>query len=125
MRAEVHRSWLIMAISGQYSEVSLRDNVGRPSSEQLCVEWNATSVTADEFYGSGEFRLSFIRKTLALNSLFSNSHVKKIACFYGTQFGWISRNISLSESVLETKKLQTKVLNSTWRTFQFVNYCRM
>ena len=35
MRAEAHHSWLIMAISGQYSEVSLRDNVGRPSSEQL------------------------------------------------------------------------------------------
>ena len=29
---------------------------------------------------------------------------------------------SLSDSVLETKKLQAKVLNSTCRTIKFVNY---
>ena len=93
-------------------------------------EWNVTSVTADEFYGSvigqsscsGKFRLSFIHNTLALNSLFSNCHVKKLACCYESQFGLISLNISLSESVLETKKLQTKVLNSTCRT---VSVCKL
>ena len=35
--------------------------------------------------------------------------------FYEPQFGRISLNISLSDSVLETKKLQAKVLNLTCR----------
>ena len=48
--------------------------------------------------------LSFIRKTHALSSLFSNCHVKKLTCFYDPQFGRILLNISLSDSVLETKK---------------------
>ena len=64
-----------------------------------CVEWRARSVTEAEFYGSVRgVILSFIHKTLALNSLFSNCHVKKkLRCLYEPQFGRISLNISLSD----------------------------
>ena len=41
---------------------------------------------------------------------------KKLACFYEPQFGRISLSISLSDPVLETKRLQAKELNSTCRT---------
>ena len=33
--AEVHRGWLIMAISSHRSKARLRNYIGRPSSEQL------------------------------------------------------------------------------------------
>ena len=54
-------------------------------------------------------------------------YVKRLACFYELQFGRISPTILLSDSVLETKKLQEKTFNSTRRTIinKFVNYCRM
>ena len=55
-------------------------------------------------------RLLFILKTLALNSLFSTCHVEKLACFYESQVSWSSLNISLSDSVLETKTLQANSL---------------
>ena len=86
-----------------------------------CVEWKATSVTALSSRAIFMFRwirLSFIHKTLALNCLFSTCHVKKLACFYEPQFCRVSLNISLSDSVLETKKLQAEVLNSTCRNIQ-------
>ena len=35
-------------------------------------------------------------------------YAKRLACFYELQFGRISPTISLSDSVLETKKLQEK-----------------
>ena len=47
----------------------------------------------------------------------------KKCVFLRAQFGWRSLNISLSDSVLETKKTLGKVLNSTCRT-KFVNYRR-
>ena len=99
-----------------------------------CVEWKATSVTAAECRGavipSDLFmfrciRLSFIHKTLALNCLFSTCHVKKLACFYEPQFGRVSLSISLSDSVLETKRLQAEVLIRPAELFKFLNYCRM
>ena len=94
--------------------------------------WKATSVTAAELYSafirynfiSLCIRLSFIHKTHALISLFYSCCVK-LACFYERQFSQIWLNISLSDSVLETKKLQAKVLNSTCRTIPVVNYCRL
>ena len=46
--------------------------------------------------------------------------MKKFACFYEPQFGRISLNFSLSDSVLETKRLQAKQLNSICRTI--MNY---
>ena len=60
-----------------------------------------------------------------LNRFFSNCHLKKTCGFYKPQFGRISLNISLSDSVLETKRLQAKELNSTCGTVKFVNYCGM
>ena len=87
-----------------------------------CVEWKATLVTEAEFYAviPGIFiflwiRLLFIHKTHALSSLFSNYHLIKLAIFYEFQSGRISLNVSLSDSVLETKKPQASV-NSTCRT---------
>ena len=64
-------------------------------------------------------------KTHALSSLFTNCTVKKTRVFYELRIGRISLNISLSDSVLETKILQAKVLNSTAELSQFVNYCRL
>ena len=64
-------------------------------------------------------------KTHALSSLFTNCTVKKTRFFYELRIGRISLNISLSDSVLETKILQAKVLNSTAELSQFVNYCRL
>ena len=46
---------------------------------------------------------------------------EKLACFYEPQFCWVSLNISLLDSVLETKKLQAQVLNSTCRNIQVFN----
>ena len=43
---------------------------------------------------------------------------KKLACFYEPQFCRVSPSISLSDSALETKKLQAEVLKSTCRTIQ-------
>ena len=37
--------------------------------------------------------------------------MKELACFYEPQFGRVSLNISLSDSVLEIKILQAEVLN--------------
>ena len=56
---------------------------------------------------SGKFRLLFIHKTLALNNLFSNCYVKKTR---EAQFERISLNISLSDSVLETKRNSGKAV---------------
>ena len=50
---------------------------------------------------------------------------EKLACFYEPQFCWVSLNISLLDSVLETKKLQAQVLNSTRQIFKFSTSCRM
>ena len=59
---------------------------------------------------------SFVKP--ALSSLFFICHVKKLAFFCEPQFGRISLNISPPHSVLETKKLQAKVLNSTCHTIR-------
>ena len=135
--AEVHRGWLIMAISSHRSKARLRNYIGRPSSEQLRARSDILSDALierphqslqprlchpEQSSCSGKFRLSLIHNTLAFNSLFSCSHVKKLACFYEPQFGWIWLNISLSDSFLETTKLQAKVLNSTCRN---ISVCKL
>ena len=87
-----------------------------------CSEWKATSeslqltftvLSSRAIFTFWWIQLSFIHKTLALNSLFSTCHVKKLACFYEPQFSHFSVNIPFSDSVLETKKLQAEVLDST------------
>ena len=69
---------------------------------------------------SGEFGCRSLMKKLGLNSSFSTCRVKKLVYFYQQQFGWSSLNFSISDSVLETKNLQAKVLNSTYRTIEVV-----
>ena len=81
-----------------------------------CVELKALSSQAIFMFPS--FGLFFIHKIHALSSLFSNCHVKKPACFYEPQFGQISLNISLSDSVLETKR---KFRQTCYQS----NYCRL
>ena len=90
------------------------------------VEWKDTSVTAAEFYGAvipSNLHIPANSLNTRLNSLFSNCHLKKLACFYEIQFGRVSLNISRSDFVLETKRLQAKEVNSTCWTIRFVNYC--
>ena len=115
------------------SEASLRNYIDHPSSEQLraCSDVLSDALRGEDHIShcnrvlrlchpeqsscSGEFGCrSFVK--LALSSSFTIFHVKKLACFCEPQFGRISLNISLSDSVLETKKLQAKVLNLTCRT---------
>ena len=50
--------------------------------------------------------------------------MKELACFYEPQFGRVSLNISLSDSVLETKRLHAEVLNysSFFFLLQNVNF---
>ena len=84
-----------------------------------CDEWKATSLTAEEYYSTviasnlhvPVNRLSFILNTQALCSLFSLCHGKKLARFYEPQFGRISQNILLSDSVFETTKTSGKRVN--------------
>ena len=67
-----------------------------------CCEWKATSESLQPSFTALSsraifmfqwIRLSFIHKTLDLNSLFFTCHVKKLVCFYEPQFGQISVNI--------------------------------
>ena len=119
-----------MAIFGYRSEASLRNYIGRPSSEKIrarsdilsdalsgrphqSLQPSVTALSSRAIFIFRWIRLSLIYKTLALDCLFSTCHVKKLACFYEPQFCPVSLNISLSDSVLETKKLQAGVLNST------------
>ena len=109
-----------MAIFGHRSEASLRNYIGCPSSEKIraCSDILSDALSSRAISTFRWIRLSFIHKTLALNCLFSTCHVKKLACFYEPQFCRVSLNISLSDSVLETKKLQAEVLDSTCRNIQ-------
>ena len=109
-------------------EESLRNYIGRPSSEQVkacsdilsdAMSWRPhrsqqRSITALSLQAIFMFlwiRLSFILNTQALCSLFSLCHGKKLARFYEPQFGRISLNISLSDSVFETTKTSGKRFN--------------
>ena len=102
--------------------------IGRPSSEQVkgCSDIlsdamsgrphrsQQRSITALSLQAILMFlwiRLSFMLNTQALGSLFSLCHGKKLARFYEPQFGRISLNISLSDSVFETTKTSGKRFN--------------
>ena len=90
----------------------------------------------ERFSCSGEFGCRSFKKHSPCTVCFLPCHVKKLACFYELKFflifcflfGWSSLNISPQDSVLETKKLQAKVLNSTCQTIlvcklsQIVNF---
>ena len=123
-----------LASSEIASEASLRNYIDRPSSEQLRA---CSDVLSDALSGeghishcnrvlrlchpeqsscSGEFGCrSFVK--LALRSLFTICHMKKLACYCEPQFGRISLNISPPHSVLETKKASGKSV-----TFDLPNY---
>ena len=93
------------------------------------VEWKAKSVTTAEFTGdltlvTGAIfmflwiQLSLIHITHALSNLFLLlSSNKKFACFYEPQFGWISLNISILDSLLKLK-----TTSSTRVEFDLPNY---
>ena len=106
---------------------SLRNYTGRPSSEKIracsdilsdalsgrphqSLQPSSMALSSQAIVMFRWMRLLFILKTLALNSLFSTCHVEKLACFYESQVSWSSLNISLSDSVLETKTLQANSL---------------
>ena len=119
----------------QASEIT---SVALLSETMHCVEghishssWILRRCHPEESLCSCEFnRGSFLKHApFKLKScLFSTCHVKKLECCYELQFGRISLNISLLDSVFETKKLQAKEINSTWRTLsvckllQIVNF---
>ena len=129
-----------MAIFGHCSKANLRKYISRPSSEKIracsdilsdelsgrphqSVQPSVTALSSRAIFMFRWIRLSFIHKTLALKCLFSTCHVKELACFYEPQFGRVSLNISLSDSVLETKRLHAEVLNySSFLLLQNVNF---
>ena len=113
-----------MAISDHRSETSLKNYIGRPSSEKIracsdilsdassggprqSLQPSFTVLSSRAIFMFRWIRLSFIPKTFALYTLFSTCHVKKLACFYEPQFGWSSLNISLSDSVISRWLLST------------------
>ena len=62
-------------------------------------------------------RLSFIHKTHSLSSLFSNCHVKRVNPKPDS-----TEHFTFRFYILETKKLQAKVLKSTYQT---VSVCKL
>ena len=115
------------------SKASIRNYIGCPMSEQLracsdiyldVLSWKPsqsqqlsfTELSSQAIFIFLWIRLSFIHKKHALSSLFCTHHVEKLVSFYELQFSWISLNISLSDSVLDTEKLQVKVSNLTCQT---------
>ena len=77
------------------------------------MRWAEGHITTAEFYGA------FIASAFIASNLYvpvSNCHVEKSHVF---QFGRISLNISLRDSVLKTKKHRAKVLISTSRIIFF------
>ena len=125
-----------MAIFGHCSKANLRKYISRPSSEKIracsdilsdelsgrphqSVQPSVTALSSRAIFMFRWIRLSFLHKTPSLNCLFSTCHVKKLVCFYEPRtILRVSLNISLSDSVLESKKIQAEVLNSTCRTVQ-------
>ena len=78
------------------------------------MRWSEGHITSAEFYGA------FIASAFIASNLYvpvSNCHVEKTRVF---QFGRISLNISLRDSVLKTKKHRAKVLISTSRIIFFL-----
>ena len=69
-------------------------------------------------------QLSFIHKHAPWAVCFQTAMWKKPAWFYEPQFGRISRNISILDSVLKLKKFKHKCWIWTAELFQFVKYCR-
>ena len=91
----------------------------------------ATSVTAAECHGAVIPSDLYVPVNSAvvhsqntrLELFVSTCHVKELACFYEPQFGRVSLNISISDSVLETRRLQAEVLNySSFLLLQNVNF---
>ena len=121
------------------SEAYLRNYIGHPSSEQQRARSDVLSntlsgrphqslqpiLTALSYRAIFMFRwiwLSAFIKHSPWTACFPTCYVKTLACFYKPQFDRILLNILLSDCVLETKKLQAKVLNSTCRT---ISVCKL
>ena len=77
-----------------------------------CSEWKATSeslqpsftvLSSWAIFMFWWIRLSFIHKTLALNSLFSTCHMKKLVCFNEPHSGHFSVNIPFSFCIGDKK----------------------
>ena len=126
-------------ISSHCSDESLRNYIDHPSSEQLraCSDIlsNALNVRPhlsqqESFMGLSSqailtflwIPLLFFHKTHALSSLFSNCQVKKLVFFLSATIWPDFTEFFTSHSVLETKKLQATVLNSTCWT---ISVCKL
>ena len=108
------------------SEASLRNYIGRPSSEKIRA---CSDILSDELRGKPHQSLQPSFRALSSRAIFMfpvNSVEKfvfdlsceKTCMFYQPHFGWSSLNISISDSVSETKNLPAKVSNLTVRTIQ-------
>ena len=131
-----------MAISGHRFEASLRNYIGRPSSEKLrtcsdiiydvlsgrphqSLQRSFKALSSRAMFMFRWFRLLFTHKTHALSNMFPRCHVKKLAFLWVTVWPDFSGHFIFR---LETKKLPAKSVSSTCLTIwiiNYVNYCRI
>ena len=120
-----------MAISGHRFEASLRNYIGRPSSEQLktcsdiisdvlsgrphqSLQRSFKALSSRAIFMFRWFRLLFTHKTHALSNMFPRCHVKKLAFLWVTVWPDFSGHFTFR---LETKKLPAKSVS-----FDLPNY---
>ena len=118
----------VIAVTG-----NLRNYIGRPSSEKIraysdilsnalsgkshqSLQPSFAALSSRAIFMFQWARLSFIRKTLALNSLFST-----LSCEKPRVFSWAIIRLKFTQHFtvrfcIRDLKLQTKMLNSTCRT---------
>ena len=127
-----------MAIFGHRSEASLRNYISRPSIEKIraCSDIRSDAeghishcsrvsrrCHPERSLCSGEFGCRSFTKHSPWNVCFPLVMWKNLRVSYEPQFGRVSLNISLSDSVLETKRLHAEVLNySSFLLLQNVNF---
>ena len=121
-----------MAISGHRNEASLRNYIGRPSSEKIraysdilsnalsgkshqSLQPSFAALSSRAIFMFRWIRLSFIQKTLALNSLFSTLSCEKIRVFL-----WAIIRLKFTEHFIlrfcrRELKTSGKMLTSTCR----------
>ena len=116
------------------SEASLRNYIGRPSSEKIRA---CSDILSDELRGKPHqslqpsFRALSSRATLHVSgefgwkSLFSTCHVKKLACFISHTSAEVHWTFQFQILYLRLKTFRQKCQIWPSEPFKFVNYSRM
>ena len=125
-----------MAISGHHSKASLRNYIGRPSSEKIRA---CSDILSDALSGKSHqslqpsfaplssraifmfrwIRLSFIQKTLALHSLFSTLSYEKTCVFLWAVFFIFLFFIQLKFTEHFTSRFYTRDIETSGKSVKF------